>query len=121
MVGVMSCSPPHSQCLQLCQPAKGVENLNEDGHVAVMYLLIWETLLPERKGLLLTANYIARSDEDRCNMGPTVPPAGGANIEQAALWVQFHCECLLIFLFLLKHKVKLEITKNCAVLLFISP
>lgn len=121
MVGVMSSSPPRSQCLQLCQPAKGVKNLSEDVCVAVMYLPVWETLLPERKGLLLTANYIARSDEGRCNMGPTVPPAGGANIQQAALWVQFCCECLLIFLVLLKHKVKLEITKNGAVLLFISP
>lgn len=54
-------------------------------------------------------------------MGPTVAPAGGADTQQAALWVQFCCDCLLIFLFLLKHKVKLEITKNGAVLLFISP
>lgn len=83
----MSSSPPRSQCLRLCRPAKGVKNLSEDVCVAVIDLPVWETLLPERKGLLLTANYTARSDEDRCNMGPTVPPAGGANIQQAALWV----------------------------------
>lgn len=43
----MSSSPPRSQCLQLCQPAKGIENLSEDVCVAVMYLPVWETLLPE--------------------------------------------------------------------------
>lgn len=71
---------------------------SEGVHVAVIYLPIWETLLSERKGSIITANYIASSDEDRCNVGPTAPPDGGANSEQVALWVQFCCEYLLIFI-----------------------
>lgn len=36
-VGVTSSSPPHSQCLQLCQPAKTVEMLSEDRCVAAIH------------------------------------------------------------------------------------
>lgn len=75
-VGVMPSSPPHSQCLQLCQPAKTVDMLTEDMHVAAIHLPPWETSLSERMGLFLTATYIAGRDENRCNVGLTAPPAG---------------------------------------------